>query len=128
MSIALEPLCHKGWQSRKKKAGSIKSKRGWFRREEGLAMDRCVAYLGIDKRTHLMKLVSKEAKRRAFWNRRVGLVKKHEVFQRRYFKKGTTSRHLIVNTWNWSTTCPSLPLFIGSGHVRKEDGYGHERR
>ena len=80
-------------------------------------MVRCVEYLGIDKRTNLRKLGTKEAN----WNRRVGIVKKHEVFQRPYFKKGTKSCHFNVNTWKWSTTCLLCPFLLEFGHVRKED-------
>ena len=120
-SITLELLRHKE-HARKEEAGSVKSWLDWFRREEGHAMDRCIEHLGIDKRTGLRKLGNKEAERRAFWNRRVGIVKKHEVFQRQYFKKGTKFRVFKVNIWDWSATCPSLPLSIGFGHVRKKDG------
>ena len=75
-------------------------------------MVRCVECSGTDKRTNLRKLGSKEVKRRANSDRKVSIVKKHEVFQRQYFKKGTVSRHFKVKIWNWSTTFPSLPLSV----------------
>ena len=81
-------------------------------------MDRCVAYLGIDKRTNLRKLVSKEAKRRVFFGIE-WLVLSSCI---RYLQEGTSRKEprlgiFNVNTWNWSTNCPSLPLSIGLGQV-----------
>ena len=59
-------------------------------RTEGLGMDGSIAYLGFDKRDSLRTLGSKEVMRCAAWKRRVGTVKKLEVFQRQYPCKGTT--------------------------------------
>ena len=50
--------------------------------KEGLAMGRCVAYLGVDKKTIGRKLGTKMLNATLFWNRRVGIVKIQKVVHR----------------------------------------------
>ena len=48
----------------------------------------------IDKRTSLRKICNKEVKRRGMWTRRVGIVRKLQVFRRQY--QARKSKRLVV--------------------------------
>ena len=57
-------------------------------------MDSSTACFGIDRRTGLRKLYTKEVKRRGMWKRRVGIFRKLQVFRRQY--QARKSKRLAV--------------------------------
>ena len=57
-------------------------------------MDSSNAYFGIDGRTNLRNICNKEVKRRGMWTRRVGIVRKLEVFRIQY--QARKSKRLVV--------------------------------